>query len=81
MMDKYLANVYNRKLQKILERAANHNWKLMHIKGKNNKICDALSRLCNQIYLYTHKYASRYPRLLPISKRASVRQKTIRRRE
>ena len=51
MMDKYLADIDNKKLQKILEKAANSNWKLVHIKGKHKKVYDALRRLCSQICL------------------------------
>ena len=73
MFKKTLAEIENRKLQKFMEKAANYNWKLTHIKGSKNKICDALSRLCTQVYLYSHYYATPTPRLLPLSKRATVR--------
>ena len=46
MFNKPLADITNRKLQKIMEKAANYSWSLTHIKGKTNKIADALSRLC-----------------------------------
>ena len=52
MMDKYLADIDNKKLRKILEKAANYNWKLAHINGKDNKIRNTLSRLCTQVCLY-----------------------------
>ena len=80
MMEKYLADIENKKLQKILERAANHSCKLTHIKRKN-KICNAISRLCTQICLYTHKYTSIFPRLLLMSKRASVGQKQLKKKD
>ena len=38
MMGKHLADIENRKLQKIMEKALNYNWKLVHIKGKENKM-------------------------------------------
>ena len=44
IMEKCLADEDNRKVQKILERAANNIWKLTHIKEKHNNICDVLSR-------------------------------------
>ena len=37
MMGKHLADIENRKLQKILEKAAKYSWKLVHIKGKETK--------------------------------------------
>ena len=46
MFAKYLADIENKKLQEIMEQASSYNWKLTHIKGSKNKICDALSRLC-----------------------------------
>ena len=48
MFGKPLADITNRKLQKIMEKSANYSWSLTHIKGKTNKITDALSRLCTQ---------------------------------
>jgi hypothetical protein len=77
MFSKSLADIENKKLQKIMERASNYNWSLTHIKGSKNKICDALSRLCKQVCLYTHKYDTPSPRLLPMSKRATVRAKQL----
>ena len=77
VFNKPLADIENRKLQKIMERASNYNWKLTHIKGTSNKICDALSRLCTQVCLYSHYYEMSTPRLLPLSKRATVRAKQL----
>ena len=77
MFNKQLADITNRKLQKIMEKAQNYSWKLTHIKGESNKIADALSRLCTQICLYSHKYENIKPRLLNLSKRATVRQKQL----
>ena len=74
---KSLADIENKKIQKIMERAANYNWKLTHIRGTRNKICDAFSRLCNQVCLYSHYYETPTPRLLPLSKRATVRTKQL----
>ena len=61
----------------MLERAANYNWKLVHIKGKHNKVCDALSGLCMQICLYSHKNVNKNPKLLSMSKRASIRKNQL----
>ena len=58
LMDKHLADVDNKKLQKILERAANYNWVLTHVKGSDNKICDVLSRSCSKGCLDSHKYVT-----------------------
>ena len=77
MFGKPLADINNRKLQKIMEKAANYSWKLTHIKGSKNKIADALSRLCTKVCLYSHYYETPTPRLLPLSKRATVRTKQL----
>ena len=77
MFGKPLADITNRKLQKIMEKAANYSWHLTHIKGTTNKIADALSRLCTQVCLYSHYYETPKPRLLPLSKRATVRTKQL----
>jgi hypothetical protein len=79
MFGKPLADITNRKLQKIMEKSANFSWNLTHIKGKTNKITDALSRLCTQVCLYSHYYESPRPRLLPLSKRATARAKQLER--
>ena len=64
LVDKYLADVENKELQKILERAANYNWVLCHIRGNDNEIACALSRLYTQICLDSHNYVNKSPRLL-----------------
>ena len=73
MFGKPLADITNRKLQKIMEKVQNYAWTLTHIKGETNKIADALSRLCTQVCLYSHHYENIKPRLLNLSKRATVR--------
>ena len=45
LLNKHLADVDNRSIQKILIRAGNYNWRTKHIKGEHNKVADALSRL------------------------------------
>ena len=77
MFSKSLSDIENKKLQKIMEWASSYSWTLTHIKGSKNKICDALSRLCKQVCLLTCKYDTPAPRLLPMSKRATVRAKQL----
>lgn len=77
MFGKTLADITNRKLQKIMKKTQNYAWSLTQIKDETNKIEDALSRLCTQICLYSHHYENRKPRLLNLSKRATVRQKQL----
>ena len=43
----------------------------------NEKIANALSRLCTKVCLYSHYYETPTPRLLPLSKRATVRTKQL----
>ena len=75
MFNKPLADITNRKIQKIMERAQNYAWKLTHIKGQHNKVADALSRLCTQICIYSQKYDYIKPRHLNLNKRATIRKK------
>ena len=75
--NKPLADITNRKIQKIMERAQNYAWKLTHIKGQHNKVADALSWLCTQICIYSQKYDYIKPRLLNLNKRATIRRKQL----
>ena len=52
----------------LTEKAANYLWRLIDIKGKSNKIADALRRLCTQVSLFSHYYENPTPRLLPLCK-------------
>ena len=45
LLDKHTADVENRSLQQILIGIGNYNWKTKYIKGKHNRVADALSRL------------------------------------
>ena len=74
LMEKNLADVDNKKLPKILETASNYRWELTHISGKENRICDALSRLCTRICFDSHKYIIRSPRLLQMSKKQTAEE-------
>ena len=79
LMEKNLADVDNKKLQKILETASNYRWELTLISGEENKICDALSRLCTKICFNSHTYIVRSLRLLQTSKKATIRNKQLER--
>ena len=46
LFEKPLADVENMKIQKILEKAMNYHWETIHIKVDENRISNALSRLC-----------------------------------
>ena len=49
----------------------------MPISGEENKICDALSRLCTRIFFDGHKYRTPGPILLKMCKVASVRKRQM----
>ena len=53
LLNKHTADVDNRSLKQILEWARNYNWLTKHIRGKHNKVADALSRLCKTICTYS----------------------------
>ena len=76
MLKKPIADIQNRRHQKILIRLQNYNFEGTHIAGTNNRIADALSRLCRNI-TSTHHYPQTMPRILPTSKRASIRSKQL----
>ena len=77
MMDKPLADIKNRKIHKILEKAHNYHWETVHISAEDNEICDALSRLCTRICFDGHKYKTPGPRLMKMSKVAAVRKRQM----
>ena len=76
MLQKPIADIENRRHQKILTRLMNYNFSGNHIAGVDNKISDALSRLCRNV-VSTHHYAQNVPRILSMSKKASVRAKQL----
>ena len=47
------------------------------MKGSDNKICNALSRLCTKVGLDSHKYVTRSAGLLQTSKRVAKRKKQL----
>ena len=76
MIEKPICDITNKRHQKILTRIQNYNFKSVHIPGLENRICDCLSRLCRAV-TKTHHYPIPAPRLLPMSKRASVHAKQL----
>jgi hypothetical protein len=76
MLSKPIADIENRRHQKILTRLQNYNFNGTHIAGVDNKIADALSRLCRKVKS-THHYSQNMPRILSISKKASIRAKQL----
>ena len=76
-LKKHTADVENRSLKKILERAGNYSWDPKYIRGKDNKIADALSRLCKEISTYSFKYDKQLPRLMTVSSRRALRAKQV----
>ena len=67
----------NRSLQKILERAGNYSLDPKYIRGKDNRIADALSRLCKEISTYLFKYDKQLPRIVAVSSRRALRAKQM----
>ena len=55
----------------------NSHWETIHINGDENRICDALSRLCTRSCFDSYKYITPGPRLMRRSKVASVRKKQM----
>ena len=76
LMEKPIADVRNPKHQRILTRLQLYNFEKIHIPGLQNKVCDALSRLCQNV-MRTHHAPSEPPRLLPMSKRAHWHKKQL----
>ena len=76
MLSKPIADIENRRHQKILTRLMNYNFNCTHIAGVDNKIADALSRLCRKV-VATHHYSQNMPRILSMSKRASIYVKQL----
>ena len=76
-LSKHTADIENRSLQKILERARNNSWLPKYIRGKDNRVADVLSRLCKEISTYSFKYERQLPRLMTISTRRALRAKQV----
>ena len=53
-----------------------YNFVREHVVGKDNRICDALSRLCRTVTQTCH-YPLPTPRILPMSKKASTHMKQL----
>ena len=77
MLSKHTADIENRSLQKILERASNYSWDPKYIRGVDNRVADALSRLCKEVSTYSFKYDRKLPRLMSISTRKALRAKQV----
>ena len=71
MIVKPIADIENRRHQKILAQLMNYNFK-----GVNNRIADALSRLCRKV-VDTHHYTQKMPRILSMSKKAVIHEKQL----
>ena len=76
MIVKPIADIENRRHQKILSRLMNYNFKGTHIPGVDNRIADALSRLCRKV-VDTHHYTQNMPRILSMSKKAVIYEKQL----
>ena len=77
LFKKPLADVENQKIKKILEKAMNYHWETIYIKRDKTCISDALSRLCTRICFDSYKYITPGPRLMRMSKVATVRKKQM----
>ena len=77
MLTKPLSEVTNRRLKRIMERVWNYNSINQHMTGSENKVCDALSRLCKSLSGYSSYYPSRSPRLLNLSNNLARRVKQL----
>ena len=71
MMAKPLSEILNVRHQKVLTRIQAYSFEGVHIKGIENKVADCLSRLCRRV-INTDHYNNAPPRILPMSKKASV---------
>ena len=76
-LNKHTADIENRSLQKILERASNYSMVAKYIKGKDSRVAEALSRLCKEISTYSFKYDRQLPRLMTISTKKALRAKQV----
>ena len=76
MLAKPLSDITNKTHQKLLTRIQNYSFRGHHVAGVDNKIADALSRLCRMV-MKTHNLLIPTPRLLPMSKTASVHYKQL----
>ena len=77
MLAKPLSKVTNKRLQKIMESVGHYNFINQHVPGTQNKVCNALSRLCKSLSGYSRYYRSKPPRLLKLLKNQARRVKEI----
>ena len=52
-----------------------------YIKGKHNKVADALTRLCKSVCTYSYKYEKTVPRLMTLSPRRALRARQLERED
>ena len=56
---------------------APYSWVPKYLRRKDNRVADALSRLCKEISTYSFKYDRQLPRLMTISTRKALRAKQV----
>ena len=56
---------------------SSYNWKCTCIRGKHNRVADALSRLCKSICSYSYSYEKNIPRLMTLSTKRALRAKQV----
>ena len=77
LLKKPIADVKNPKHQRILERTQRFALEFTHVTGAQNKIADALSRLCRNTFSAPTMDLEDEPRILKMSKRTKVHQKQL----
>ena len=58
-------------------RAGNYNRKTTYIRGRHNRVADALSRLCKTICTYSYKYEKNFPGLMKLGTKRALRAKQL----
>ena len=76
LMKKPLTEITNLKHQKLMLKLQAYAFTTVHIKGVQNQIADCLSRLCSKVVKSIYS-PDEVPRILSISKKASIRRKQL----
>ena len=76
MMKKPLCDINNKRLQKIMMKIMFYNFNPHHIRAAENRLADALSRLCGLVSKINHTPCDNI-RLLSMSKKASIYRKQV----
>ena len=76
MMKKPLCDLNNKRLQKIMMKIMSYNFNPHHIRAAENRLADALSRLCGLVSKINHTPCDNI-RLLGMSKKASIYKKQV----